>query len=91
MKLVGATNTFIRWPFFVEGALIGLIGSSITVGILFFGYSELVNSFSGDITFAFKLVPIDEVGMKLTVLLVGLGLLIGIWGSTMSIRKFLKV
>ncbi|MNO50928.1 Cell division protein FtsX [compost metagenome] len=91
MKLVGATNTFIRWPFFVEGALIGLLGSSITVGILFFGYSELVNSLNADITLAIKLIPIEEFALKISTLIVGLGLLIGVWGSTMSIRKFLKV
>lgn len=91
MKLVGATNSFIRWPFFVEGALIGFIGSMVTVGVLYFGYGELVASLNGDITFAFRLVPLDEIGMKLSGLIVGLGLLIGIWGSTMSIRKFLKV
>ncbi|MNZ99511.1 Cell division protein FtsX [compost metagenome] len=71
--------------------MIGLIGSSITVGILFFGYSELVNSLNADITLAIKLIPIQEFAMKLSALIVGLGLLIGIWGSTMSIRKFLKV
>ncbi|AZK45945.1 permease-like cell division protein FtsX [Paenibacillus lentus] len=91
MKLVGATNMFIRWPFFVEGALIGLIGSAITVGILFFGYNQLVFSVKEDITLAFHLVPLQEVGIQLSVLLVGLGLLIGIWGSTVSIRRFLKV
>ncbi|WP_068783771.1 permease-like cell division protein FtsX [Paenibacillus phocaensis] len=91
MKLVGATNTFIRWPFFVEGALIGLIGSLITVGVLFFSYGELVSSVKADVTLAIQLVPLSEVGLELGGLLVGLGLLIGIWGSTMSIRKFLKV
>ncbi|EXX88238.1 permease-like cell division protein FtsX, partial [Paenibacillus darwinianus] len=40
MKLVGATNYFIRWPFFIEGALIGLIGSGITAAVLLFGYSR---------------------------------------------------
>lgn len=91
MKLVGATNTFIRWPFFVEGALIGLIGSVITVGVLFFSYNELVSSVKADVTLALQLVPLSEVGMELGGLLIGLGLLIGVWGSTMSIRKFLKV
>lgn len=91
MKLVGATNMFIRWPFFVEGALIGLIGSGVTVGILFFGYNELVNSVKADISLAFHLIPVGEIGLKLAGLLIGLGLLIGIWGSTVSIRKFLKV
>ncbi|MNJ53413.1 Cell division protein FtsX [compost metagenome] len=91
MKLVGATNMFIRWPFFVEGALIGIIGSAITVGILFLGYDQLALAVKEDVTMAFQLVPLNEIGFKLAVLLVGLGLLIGIWGSTVSIRKFLKV
>ncbi|WP_410770699.1 permease-like cell division protein FtsX [Fontibacillus sp. BL9] len=91
MKLVGATNMFIRWPFFVEGALIGFLGSAVTIGILFFGYSELVDSVKADITLAFHLIPVGEIGLQMGGLLMGLGLLIGIWGSTMSIRKFLKV
>ncbi|WP_110931129.1 permease-like cell division protein FtsX [Paenibacillus bouchesdurhonensis] len=91
MKLVGATNMFIRWPFFVEGALIGMIGSAVTVGILFIGYDQLALSVKEDITMAFHLVPLQEIGLQLAVLLVGLGLLIGIWGSTVSIRRFLKV
>ena len=44
MKLVGATNNFIRWPFFVEGALLGLIGSIIPIAVLLFGYASLVDA-----------------------------------------------
>lgn len=91
MKLVGATNMFIRWPFFVEGALIGFVGSTITVALLFVGYNQLVYSVKADITLAFRLIPVGEIGLQVGGLLLGLGLLIGIWGSTMSIRKFLKV
>ncbi|MBU5673866.1 permease-like cell division protein FtsX [Paenibacillus brevis] len=91
MKLVGATNMFIRWPFFVEGALIGVVGSVVTVALLFVGYGQLVSTLQSDITLAFKLVPLQEVDLELGGLLIGLGILIGIWGSTMSIRKFLKV
>ncbi|GIO88755.1 cell division protein FtsX [Paenibacillus faecis] len=91
MKLVGATNMFIRWPFFVEGALIGFVGSAITVALLFVGYNQLVDSVKADITLAFRLIPVGEIGLQVGGLLLGLGLLIGIWGSTMSIRKFLKV
>lgn len=91
MKLVGATNMFIRWPFFVEGALIGAVGSVVTVALLFVGYGQLVTTLQSDITLAFKLVPLQEVDLELACLLIGLGILIGIWGSTMSIRKFLKV
>lgn len=91
MKLVGATNMFIRWPFFVEGALIGFVGSAITVALLFVGYNQLVDSVKADITLAFRLIPVGEIGLQVGGLLLGLGFLIGIWGSTMSIRKFLKV
>lgn len=91
MKLVGATNYFIRWPFFIEGGLIGLIGSVVTVIVLYFGYYQLVQSVSQDITIPIHLISLQSVGMPLAGLLIGLGLLIGVWGSTVSIRKFLKV
>lgn len=91
MKLVGATNYFIRWPFVIEGALIGGIGSVTTVGLLFLGYQQLVNAFSGDLTLGLVLLPLSDIWVFLSVLLIAIGLLIGIWGSTVSIRKFLKV
>ena len=91
MKLVGATNYFIRWPFVIEGALIGGIGSLTTVGLLFLGYQQLVNAFSGDITLGLILLPLSDIWVFLSVLLIAIGLLIGVWGSTVSIRKFLKV
>ncbi len=91
MKLVGATNYFIRWPFFIEGALIGGIGSLTTVGLLLFGYDQLFKAFSGDITLGIVLLPLSDIWMYLSVLLLAIGILIGIWGSTVSIRKFLKV
>ena len=91
MKLVGATNNFIRWPFFVEGALIGFIGSLITIGVLFFGYSRLHASVMSDITLSQSLIPLGDIWHLLGGLILLLGMLIGIWGSTMSIRKFLKV
>ncbi|MGW9527107.1 permease-like cell division protein FtsX [Paenibacillus terrae] len=92
MKLVGATNFFIRWPFFIEGALIGLIGSVITVGILFSGYQRLLTAVQGDIALnMLKLMPLQGVWIQLSALLIILGMLVGIVGSTLSMRKFLKV
>ncbi|ASR45647.1 cell division protein FtsX [Paenibacillus kribbensis] len=92
MKLVGATNFFIRWPFFIEGALIGLIGSLITVGILFTGYQRLLTAVQGDIALnMLKLMPLEGIWIQLSALLVILGMLVGIIGSTLSMRKFLKV
>jgi cell division transport system permease protein len=91
MKLVGATNYFIRWPFFIEGALIGLIGSLITSGVLYAGYKGLESSIQGDPMLGLQLIPFSDIWLLLVGLLVGLGVLIGVWGSTVSIRKFLKV
>ncbi|WP_442602657.1 permease-like cell division protein FtsX [Paenibacillus sp. KN14-4R] len=92
MKLVGATNWFIRWPFFVEGALLGFIGSIIPVGILLYGYWQLENASMLKI----KLLLIDfkpfaEISWTIAGLLIALGVLIGIWGSILSVRKSLKV
>jgi len=92
MKLVGATNHFIRWPFFIEGALIGFIGSALTVGVLLFGYSRLVEVSQWQLgLMMIKLVTVEESGLLVGALLLGLGIVIGIWGSTISVRKYLKV
>lgn len=92
MKLVGATNGFIRWPFFIEGALLGFIGSLIPLGILTYGYWRLENAIGMNMdTFMLKLKPYQEVYLPLTAILLGIGILIGIWGSTISVRKFLRV
>ncbi|TVY09356.1 permease-like cell division protein FtsX [Paenibacillus cremeus] len=92
MKLVGATNSFIRWPFFIEGALLGIIGSIIPTGVLLYGYWQMMRSLQLDLNLLLiKLLPFDDISMKVAGLLIGIGVLIGIWGSTLSVRKFLRV
>lgn len=92
MKLVGATNQFIRWPFFVEGALIGLMGSILTTGLLLVIYARLITTFKLELgLLIIKLIPLSDVAPTLSLLIIGLGTVIGIWGSTLSIRKHLKV
>lgn len=92
MKLVGATNNFIRWPFFIEGALLGIVGSLIPVAILLYGYWQLVEKSRLALgTLMIQMMPLSEVGPRIALILLGLGFLIGIWGSTISVRKFLKV
>lgn len=92
MKLVGATNAFIRWPFFIEGALLGLIGSAIPVGVLLWGYAEFINYVRVPLgLMLITLIPLQELTVILPVLLIGIGVMIGIWGSLLSVRKFLKV
>lgn len=92
MKLVGATNQFIRWPFFVEGALLGLIGSLIPIGVLLYGYYEIVISTREDLGLVMiNLLTIPEVSYILVGIILAIGIVIGIWGSTLSVRKYLKV
>ncbi|WP_337104007.1 permease-like cell division protein FtsX [Paenibacillus sp. YIM B09110] len=92
MKLVGATNSFIRWPFFIEGALIGLISSVLTTAVILVAYSQFVSFTETDLALMMiKLVTFKEVAGMVALLLIGLGTLLGIWGSTISVRKYLKV
>ncbi len=92
MKLVGATNGFIRWPFFVEGLLLGVIGSLIPVAVLALAYHKLFDSFGQRIEFMFiDLLAPDPLLYQMAGILIGIGAFIGIWGSMMSVRKFLKV
>lgn len=92
MKLVGATNSFIRWPFFVEGALLGFIGSCLTTAVLLIAYDRMVQASQLEFgLMMIRLVTVQETGLLVGGILIGLGTVIGIWGSTISVRKYLKV
>lgn len=92
MKLVGATNGFIRWPFFIEGMLLGLFGSIIPIILLLLGYNYIDARLGGQTVFSFvEVLPYNPFAWYLSLLLLVLGMVIGMWGSLMSIRKFLKV
>lgn len=93
MKLVGATNGFIRWPFFIEGAIVGLIGAAIPLTVLLLGYRSIVESPNDKVGFMamIQLQPLDEVALPLIGLLLGLGILIGIFGTLLSVSRHLKV
>jgi len=92
MKLVGATNYFIRFPFFIEGMLLGIIGSIVPIGLLIYGYSVLVDKSQASLAvMQMELLAWNDVVLQISVLLVALGVVLGIWGTTVSVRKFLKV
>ncbi|QTN00371.1 FtsX-like permease family protein [Sediminibacillus dalangtanensis] len=92
MKLVGATNAFIRWPFFIEGLLLGILGSVIPIAAILSGYYYLDTNVSQLITFDFvSLMPFNPFAWQLSLIILGIGAVIGVWGSVMSVRKFLKV
>lgn len=92
MKLVGATNWFIRWPFLIEGALIGLIGAiipSVILGLVYVnGFDFIMAYLAGTY---FSLLPPNPFLIQLIALMLGMGVVIGSLGSTLSIRRFLKI
>lgn len=92
MKLVGATNAFIRWPFFIEGLLLGLLGSVIPILVITIGYSYIYESVVNQTAFPFvQLLPLHPFLLQISGIIVFIGAVIGMWGSGMSVRKFLKV
>ena len=91
MKLVGATNGFIRWPFFIEGLLMGILGSIIPIAVILVGYNFLYDSLSGVNIPYLKLLPYNPFAYQISLVLLLIGAIIGTWGSLMSVRKFLKV
>ncbi len=92
MRLVGAKNGFIRWPFFLEGAWIGLFGAIIPVVILTIGYQQFYNIFNPQLLRSnYSLLKPENFVMKIDVLMVFIGMLIGSLGSVISMRRFLKM
>lgn len=90
MKLVGATDWFIRWPFIMEGILLGVLGTLLCILVLNRFYVWLVASVSKSLPFL-PLVPPEGTLEQLTVLLLGLGVVVGAFGSLVSLRRFLRV
>ena len=91
MKLVGAKNSFIRWPFFLEGLWLGILGAVIPIVILSFTYPYVYDILNPKlISSNIHLLTFNPFIYQLSALLIIMGALIGVWGSLMSVRKFLK-
>ncbi|GMG65748.1 MAG: permease-like cell division protein FtsX [Tetragenococcus halophilus] len=91
MRLVGAKNGYIRWPFFLEGGWIGLIGSIIPIILMYTGYNkvyELVNPILERSNFS--LLQPGSFNWQMSLLLAVIGIVIGSVGSAFSMRRFLK-
>ena len=92
MKMVGATNGFIRWPFVYEGLLLGLSGAVIAFGLQWLLYSGMVRGVeSSDTMQLLRLVPFQEIWVPVALVFLAVGLLVGVGGSLTAIRKFLRV
>lgn len=91
MRLVGATNNFIRAPYVFEGALIGLLGSILPLAIVAIGYTSLYNTYAHTLDIDFlQLVPTNEILIPLTATILLFSILMGALGSAFSITKHLK-
>lgn len=94
MKYVGATNGFIRWPFAVEGIIIGLISGVVSIALLYGVYS-LALSNDSFLSFISKmgltLLHFSDMFTLIILVYLVLGIVVGVLGSTISMRKYLKV
>lgn len=92
MKMVGATDGFIRWPFVFEGLLLGLFGAVIAFGLQWLLYSAMANGISNSDTMQLlEVVPFPNIWQPVAGIFAGAGVVIGVGGSLMAIRRFLKV
>lgn len=92
MKIVGATNGFIRIPFVIEGAIIGLTSAAVAFFAEWGIYTVLINKITQvDTLRLFAWIPFHSVLELMVVAYVAAGLFVGIFGSLMSIRRFLNV
>ena len=94
MKLIGATDFFVRAPFVIEGILLGAIGAAIPICILYFLYNRIityiVERFQNIGNFL-QFLPVSDVFQYLVPVGLGLGIGIGLIGSIFSVRKHLRV
>ena len=92
MRLVGASNFAIKLPFVVEGMILGFIGSIIPVCVMIYGYYDLYNYFGGRIfTDLIKLVSPEPFIYIASLIVIGIGILVGMLGSGRAVKKYLKV
>lgn len=92
MRLVGATNSFIRWPFFLEGLWLGILGSIIPIILIATTYYNMYDYMTPRIGNKFvDLLSFSPFIYQVSGVLILLGAVIGVWGSMMSVRKFLKI
>lgn len=90
MKYVGATDWFIRWPFVLEGMVLGLFGSIISAIALRLVYTGIAEKIYSTLAF-FPLIPEEPFLSYITIVVILSGMAIGSVGSAVSIKKFLKV
>jgi cell division transport system permease protein len=89
MRLVGATNWFIRWPFIIEGVIVGLAGALLAVGILWLGKVTVVDPLSDNINLVDSLSTTGF--LPLAIILIASAMFVSALGSGITLRRFLRV
>lgn len=92
MKMVGATNGFIRFPYVVEGCLLGMVGAGAAFALEWFLYDLLMKKLAQvDTLQLFSFVPFDQLLIPIAAIFAAAGMFVGYIGSWVSIRKFMDV
>ena len=91
MKYVGASNGFIRWPFLFEGMVIGFLGSGLASLILWEGYKTVVSEMAAAGLVFIPMIPLWPFMGYTTLIILAAGIVIGVMGSAISLRKYMKV
>ena len=94
MKYVGATDSFIRWPFVIEGIIIGIAAAIISIVVLGIAYSLITNAMADSALLnrmGMSLLGFSDMISLLVIVYLGLGIGIGTLGSSISMRKYLQV
>ncbi len=96
MKYVGATNTFICIPFFIEGMITGVIAGCMAFFVTMFGYNSLIDIMMDDLEIwiiigSGGLIPFADVSLQMALAYIGIGAVIGSFGCVLSTKKYLNV
>ena len=95
MKYVGATNSFIRWPFIVEGIVIGIVSALLTILIIYGGYTlvygKIAVSLANINVTTVSLLTFKDLYSLILLVYLGLGIGIGVLGSSISMKRYLEV
>ena len=92
MRLVGASNTRIKLPFVIEGIVLGIIGSVIPVVTIVFGYTYLYEKMGGVLfSSLIKLVKPLPFVFNLSIVVIAIGILVGMIGSSRAVRRYVKI
>lgn len=92
MKMCGATDAFVRWPFVFEGLILGLLGAVVAFFLQWGVYTLIAGSVTGGNSLSFiEIVSFETMRLRVLGIFAGAGVVIGVGGSLLAIRKFLQV